>query len=711
MDLTALNQAQYDAVTARQQYIRVIAGAGTGKTRVLTMRLAYLIENYGVAPEKICTITYTNKATNEMKKRIGELLPVGTASPHISTIHSLCVTILRQDIRYLDWPTNFTVMDQDDMRSLIREACQVLNYEFRSLPLTTVLNYIAAKKYQRLDYDTIVAQTHGEPLAVQMAAIYNYYVCRQNEMFALDFDDLIAQTHHLFTAFPVVLAKWQKRFQFYLVDEFQDVENTQYEILQMLARGGNDVFIVGDPDQTIYTFRGANIDLIMDFPQDFSPCTTITLTQNYRSTPLILKAANSVISHNHMRIEKELTAVLPDGPKLLHYTAESSEKEAEWVSQQILQLQKGGLPLHEIAILYRANYLSRPFEKSLMAQQLPYVMYGGIRFFDRAEVKDMLCYLRMMTSADDLALRRIINIPPRQLGTKTMDALFVHARQTNQTMYEAIPSFTAAPAVHHRLLKFREMIETFKATALTMTPDKLLENIFIDSGYRQMLTQKAEDERMENISELISDCNDFFKTFPDSTLDEYLQMTSTITSKQPETNGEYIQMSTCHMAKGLEFDTVFLVGLSEGAFPSNQCIQDGPLAMEEERRLFYVALTRAKYRLCLTESQNYSPLLMQAKLPSRFIDEIDPSCIVHTGSSFILNNLRPLAENNALSQDQTMLASPWKIGDRVNHPIFGSGVVIRCSARAIDVDFGNQRGTKSFTPGHPSLTKDEQEKK
>ncbi len=705
MDLTMLNAAQYQAVTCQNQYVRVIAGAGTGKTRVLTMRLAYLIETYGAAANKICTITYTNKATNEMKKRIGELLGENAGQPHISTIHSLCVTILRADIRYLNWPSNFTVMDQDDTRSLVKEACKMLDYDIKAFNMTTILDYIAAKKYQRLDYDTIVAQTHGQQMGRQLAEIYNYYVSRQNDMYALDFDDLIAQTYHLFTAFPEALAKWQQRFQYYLVDEFQDVENTQYAILKLLAQNGNDIFIVGDPDQTIYTFRGANINLIMQFPSDFEPCQTIVLTENYRSTPTILQAANSVISHNAMRVEKQLTAVRPDGPKLLHYTADSSQQEADWVADKIIKLHADGVPLHDIAILYRSNHLSLPFEKSLMASHLPYVMYGGLRFFDRAEIKDMLSYLRMMTSADDLAFRRIVNVPARGLGTKTMDALFDYARSQHCSMYQAIPSFTAAPAVHHKLLGFSDMIEAFRQTAKDKPLAELCERIFLDSGYRQMLTDSADDERLANVKELINDCAAFTKMYPDSSVDEYLQQTATITSLQPAQSGDFLQMSTCHMAKGLEFDTVFLVAMTEGSFPSQKCLLEGPLALEEERRLCYVALTRAKYRLCLTEAQNYSPLTMKNRLTSRFIDEIDAACIIHTGHNFTLNNLRP-TDQAQLEQTALNPAVRFAVGEKVSHDVFGSGTVIRLTSRSIDVDFGRPRGIKSFVYGHPALHKE-----
>ena len=702
MDLSALNPAQRQAVTSSSQHIRVIAGAGTGKTRVLTMRLAFLVEECGVDPARICTITYTNKATNEMRQRIGRLLgPDAAGRPHISTIHSFCVTVLRQDIRYLGWPTNFTVMDQDDMRTLVRQAYKQLGYDLRTLSQTAALNYIAAKKYQRLDYDTIVAQTHGQAVARQLAEVYNFYVMRQNDMFALDFDDLIAQTHHLFTAFPEVLDRWQRRFQYYLVDEFQDIERTQYEILRLLALSGDDVMVVGDPDQTIYTFRGADINLIMRFPRDFSPCESIVLTDNYRSTPMILTAADSVIAHNFNRVAKKLTPTMADGPKLLHYTALSQEAEAAWVVQQIGQLAKGGLALHDIAILYRANYLSRPFEKELMAAHLPYVMFGGIRFFDRAEVKDMLCYLRLVASGDDLAFQRVANVPPRGLGTKTLDDLYDHARTHGLTMYQAIPSFTAAPAVHHRLLAFRDMIEAFRVAAGQLPIDRLAAAVFLDSGYRAMLEKAQDDERLANVKELIADAAAFAKSYPDSDLAAYLQQTATITAAQPAQTGEYLQMSTCHMAKGLEFDTVFLVGMSEGAFPSQPALQDGVMALEEERRLCYVAMTRARYRLCLTDSQNYSELLMKNKVTSRFIGEIDPSCIIHAGMTFKPSTLRGPDEQPATG---ATLSGPCpSVSTKVSHEVFGVGTVVRVTARDVEVDFGPARGIKSFRRGHPAL--------
>ncbi|MBQ4374304.1 MAG: UvrD-helicase domain-containing protein, partial [Erysipelotrichales bacterium] len=358
-----LNEQQKKAVTTTSRYVRVIAGAGSGKTRVLTMRVGYLIETLGVEPRKIVAITFTNKAANEMKKRIRDQLGERGLGPHISTIHSLCVRILREDIRNLGYPSNFTVLDQDDQKAILREAYKERNLDVKTISFSQMLDYIADCKAMRIDAKRALELSNGYARNIEKAEVYAYYLKRQDEMFALDFDDLLLWTVKLMKKFPPVLEKWQYRFQYILVDEFQDIDAVQYELIRLLAGSANDVYVVGDPDQTIYTWRGANVEIIMNFEKDFQPCETILLTENYRSAPTILNAANSLIKYNRMRVEKELFTRKTEGKKVVHYAAHSEEDEAVYIARKILDIHKKTGTYNEIAVLYRANYLSRSLEK------------------------------------------------------------------------------------------------------------------------------------------------------------------------------------------------------------------------------------------------------------------------------------------------------------------------------------------------------------
>ncbi|MBQ1385852.1 MAG: UvrD-helicase domain-containing protein [Erysipelotrichales bacterium] len=704
-----LNEQQKKAVTTTSRYVRVIAGAGSGKTRVLTMRVGYLIETLGVEPRKIVAITFTNKAANEMKKRIRDQLGERGLGPHISTIHSLCVRILREDIRNLGYPSNFTVLDQDDQKAILREAYKERNLDVKTISFSQMLDYIADCKAMRIDAKRALELSNGYARNIEKAEVYAYYLKRQDEMFALDFDDLLLWTVKLMKKFPPVLEKWQYRFQYILVDEFQDIDAVQYELIRLLAGSANDVYVVGDPDQTIYTWRGANVEIIMNFEKDFQPCETILLTENYRSAPTILNAANSLIKYNRMRVEKELFTRKTEGKKVVHYAAHSEEDEAVYIARKILDIHKKTGTYNEIAVLYRANYLSRSLEKGMRDFHIPYVIYGGIRFYDRAEIKDMLSYLRMLVTADDLALKRVINMPKRGLGQKTQDQLFEIAREKGITMYEAIPHAKLSKAASNSLESFTEMIEGFKKLTETLPLDRLLEHIFESTGYRAMLEKDKEDEKIFNVKELMNDIADFTEQYPDATLSEYLQMVNLYTDRDDTMETDYVQLMTVHAAKGLEFETVFVAGLSEGVFPSDRTIAEGLKGLEEERRLAYVAYTRAKKELILTEPQGFSFVLSKARVASRFIKEIDDRYIEHVGNGYEFGFNRDNAAGQTVSPVNTVAVGPkaekYRNGDRVTHEVFGDGVVIQIKGKSMDVAFAYPFGVKTLMIGHPAIHK------
>ncbi|MBQ1506261.1 MAG: UvrD-helicase domain-containing protein [Erysipelotrichales bacterium] len=708
-----LNEQQSRAVTTTSRYVRVIAGAGSGKTRVLTMRVGYLIETLGVEPKRIVAITFTNKAANEMKKRIQDQLGVKGLGPQISTIHSLCVRILREDIRNLGYPANFTVLDQDDQKSILREAYKVRNLDVKTISFSQMLDYIADCKAMHIDYERAKELSNGFSRNLEKAEVYGYYLKRQDEMFALDFDDLLLWTVKLLKTFPQVLEKWQYRFQYILVDEFQDIDAVQYELIKLLAGSKNDVYVVGDPDQTIYTWRGANVEIIMNFEKDFKPCETILLTQNYRSSPMILNAANSLIQYNRMRVEKELFTNRTKGKKVVHYAAHSEDDEAVYIARKILEIHKKTGTYNDIAVLYRANYLSRSLEKGLRDFHIPYVIYGGIRFYDRAEVKDMLSYLRMLVTADDLAFKRVMNQPKRGLGGKAQDALFDASRKYGCTMYEAIDKAEVTKSALNSLHDFRSMIEGFKSLMGTVPLDQLLEKIFEETGYRAMLEKDKEDEKISNVKEMMNDIESFIMNYPDATLAGYLQMVNLYTEREDEMETEFVQLMTIHAAKGLEFSTVFVAGLSEGVFPSDRTIAEGLKGLEEERRLAYVAYTRAKDELYLTEPQGFSFVLSKARVASRFIKEIDDRYIEHTGNGYEFGFNRNTVTANAPSgsSGQALQAAPalkaekYRNGDRVTHEVFGDGVVISIKGKSMDVAFPFPYGVKTLMMGHPAIHK------
>ena len=709
---SSLNDAQKEAVVAEDKHLRIIAGAGSGKTRVLTMRIAYLIEKMGVFPKNILAITFTNKAAAEMKSRIGAMLGDDLNTVWISTIHSLCMRILREDIAAMGYPKNFTVVDQNDQHQILKEAYKEYGIDKKNLSYGNVLNYIGNCKTERMSPERAMMLASGDYNEENKAKVYDYYEKRLKSIYGLDFDDLILWTVEMFSKFEMIKKKWSNRFEYIHVDEFQDIDKTQYQLIKQLSSVHDNIYVVGDPDQTIYTWRGADVNIIINFEKDFKDTRTIILNQNYRSTNMILSGANSVIKNNKLRVEKDLFTKADDGEKIVHNTLDSLENEAYYVRKEISKLYGDGTKYSNMAVLYRSNYLSRNIEKVLVEAQIPYVIYGGIRFYERAEIKDILSYLRMITQGDDLAFSRIINVPKRGIGQKTLDNILEIAKEHGITMYQVIKDglYTKNKDV---FTSFVRMIERWKEMEKTADLESLLKSVLDDSGYRMYLEKENETERLENFKALVDDIKEYSEIYESSSLDEYLQMISLYTDKENRNEVDAVSLMTIHSAKGLEFDTVFVIGMSEGVFTSERSMSDGIKGLEEERRLAYVAYTRARRKLYLTDSNDFSFVIQSSKNTSRFVNEIDDEYIEHiskVSKPVFKSNTHFFDDLENITVSKRQVAKPQsnetiKKGDHVMHAIFKEGVVIGEKNGFLEIAFAHPHGIKKILKGHPSVKK------
>ena len=706
--LDLLNEKQLEAVTTPSQHVRIIAGAGSGKTRVLTTRIAYLIEEWGIDPTSILAITFTNKAANEMKTRIENMLDGSSLGAHISTIHSFCVRFLRSEIRKENYPSNFTILDADDQKSIIKESYKILNLESKDYPIPKCLDFIANHKcagFTPEDAMSKASNFYGE----NMAKIYKYYDDRCHQLFGLDFDDLLLWSNRILKKYPYVREKWQNMFHYILVDEFQDIDNVQYELINLLSNENTFLYVVGDPDQTIYTWRGADINIIMGFTKKYTDCKTIVLEENYRSTKTILNGANSLIKFNKNRVEKDLFTNNAVGEKIVHFTAADDDREGDYVVRRIKDIIGGGeYSYKDIAVLYRSSYLSRTIEKKLMDSRIPYVIFGGIRFYERAEVKDMLSYLRMITARDDLSCKRVINVPKRGIGSKTLDDLFELARDSHTSIFNSIDVFEGSTKTKNTLSNFKKMVETWIDKSVNMTLEQIFQMVFEESGYRDMLElsdDPKDEERLDNVKELMNDVVNFANSNPETKLEDYLSQVALYTDMQTSNNTDYVSLMTIHAAKGLEFDNVFVIGMSENIFPSARTLEEGVRGLEEERRLAYVAFTRAREHLYLSDNNGYSYSSAMTKQTSRFIKEIDEEYIQKIGMNLVAERTyKPEATGFTVSK-----TSKYKVGDIMIHDAFGEGVLIKLSDDGLygDIAFPYPHQVKRVALSFPKLHKKE----
>lgn len=711
MDLDKLlNKNQKEAATYFDSHLRIIAGAGSGKTRVVTYRIAYLIDEVGIDPRKILAITFTNKAANEMKDRVVKLLGYHALGSLICTIHSLCVRILRQHINVINYPSNFTIMDEEDQKALIKKIYNNLQIDAKTISIKSMIATISNFKMADIDPQRALELAGSFQGEIKKAKVYQAYLEYQENHFLLDFDDLLLKTVYIFENYPDVLEKWQYRFQYIHVDEFQDVGSIEYRLVKLLSKKAITC-VVGDPDQTIYSFRGANVNYILDFDKDFKPCKTVILNQNYRSTGNILNISNCLIRKNVNRLEKDLYTEATGGSEVIHYTAKSEQDEAEYICGEIEKIINtvDGVNYRNFAILYRANYLSRTIEQALILHGIDYRIFGGLKFFSRKEIKDALCYLQLVSTGEDLAFERIINVPSRGIGKKTMENIQAIALANHVSLYEALTLYSdqikLTAKAKKEIKNLVQAIETAKQSKLPL--NEMFENLMNDTGYIEMLSKNLEENRINNIQELKHSIYEFENQNPElATVENYLQEIALYTDNESDDDSQYVSLMTIHMAKGLEFDYVFVLGLSEGIFPSFRSISESDEGIEEERRLAYVAFTRAKKQLYLTDSEGFSFVTDSPKVASRFVDEVGKEGIKHLGtrprfktSNYVNTNMtkEELVGNNQVKD--------WAVGDFVMHDTFGKGVVVKVNGKTLDIAFELPAGLKTLMAGHKALKK------
>ena len=524
-----LNKNQKAAATYLDSHLRIIAGAGSGKTRVITYRIAYLIQDVGIDPRSILAITFTNKAANEMKERVNDIVGIMGSSTLICTIHSFCVRLLRQHINVLNYPSNFTIMDEEDQKSLIKKLYTQMEIDSKVISIKSMINTISAYKVARVSPQRAIELAGSFSGELKKAQVYQEYEKYKEDHFLLDFDDLLLKAVYILDNYPEILEKWQRKFQYIHVDEFQDVGEIEYHLVHLLSKYAT-VCVVGDPDQTIYSFRGADVHFILDFDKDFKPSHTIVLDQNYRSTGNILNISNNLIRKNRNRLEKDLYTEQTGGHEVIHYIGKSEEEEANWIASQIEDIvsHEEGANYRDIAILYRANYLSRVIEQVLIKRGIDYRIFGGLKFFNRKEVKDALSYLRLVCSQEDLAFERIINVPSRGIGKKTLENIQMVALNYQVSLYEALTLHSDEIRLSTKSKKeIRVLVEAIEKARNSKLPlHEMFENLIIDVGYIEMLKNDLEDNRIDNIHELQCSIYDFEQANEETATLELLIMVS-----------------------------------------------------------------------------------------------------------------------------------------------------------------------------------------
>lgn len=637
--LDALNEPQRQAVMATDGPLLILAGAGSGKTRVLTHRTAYLIEECGVNPYNIMAITFTNKAAGEMRERIDQMVGYGSESIWVCTFHSTCVRILRRYIDRLGFGTNFTIYDSDDQKTLMKDICKRLEIDTKMYKEKMFLSAISSAKDELIDPIEFETRAAGDYVKRKQAQVYREYQQALKQNNALDFDDLIMKTVELFKLDKEVLASYQDRFRYIMVDEYQDTNTAQFELIRLLALKYQNLCVVGDDDQSIYKFRGANIYNILNFEHHFPDATVIKLEQNYRSTQNILDAANAVIANNQRRKEKRLWTDNGAGDKITFEQLDTAAEEADFVARDIARrVRKGEYQYKDCAILYRTNAQSRLFEERFITANIPYKIFGGVNFYARKEVKDLLAYLKTIDNGqDDLAVRRIINIPKRGIGAASINKVALYAQEQEISFYDALCVAEQVPGLGKAAAKIRPFvlfIQSMKAKAKLLSVADLLQEVIETTGYVRELEAEGTDEaeaRIENIDELISKAVDYAEGEEAPTLNGFLENVALVADIDSfDENSDYVVLMTLHSAKGLEFPNVYLAGLEDGLFPSYMSItsDNSQAEIEEERRLAYVGITRAKKNLTITSARvRMVRGQTQYGKVSRFVREIPPELL------------------------------------------------------------------------------------
>ncbi|PLR81301.1 DNA helicase PcrA [Bacillus canaveralius] len=715
--LTGLNPEQQNAVKATKGPLLIMAGAGSGKTRVLTHRIAYLMVEKGVNPYNILAITFTNKAAREMRDRISKMMGGAADDIWISTFHSMCVRILRRDIDRIGFNRNFTILDTTEQLSVIKGILKAKNIDPKKFDPRAILGSISSAKNELIDSEEY-SNTAGGFYEQVVSDVYEEYQRRLRKNQALDFDDLIMKTILLFKRVPEVLEYYQRKFQYIHVDEYQDTNKAQYTLVKLLAERFENLCCVGDSDQSIYRWRGADIANILSFEKDYPNAKVILLEQNYRSTKKILSAANGVIAKNANRKPKNLWTENDEGNKIYYFRADSEQGEAQFVAGKIKEMvDSDKRKPSEIAILYRTNAQSRVMEEVLLKSTIDYSIVGGIKFYDRKEIKDMLAYLRLIANPDDdISLQRVINVPKRGIGGTSVDKIAEFAAMHDLSMYqalEAVDLIGLSPKITKAAAEFRDLIENYTRQQEYLSVTELVEEILAKSGYREMLQLEKSIEaqsRLENLDEFMSVTKNFEETNEDKSLIAFLTDLALVADidklDDDGKKADAVVLMTLHSAKGLEFPVVFLIGLEEGVFPHSRSLME-EAEMEEERRLAYVGITRAEQELFLTNAQmrtlfgrtNMNP-------PSRFIKEIPVDLLeglqpaAKAGSPFAAPSRQPMRQPvmRPVITSTGGEQADWKVGDKAEHGKWGTGTVVSVKGEGesteLDIAFPSPIGIK-----------------
>lgn len=692
--LTGLNKEQQQAVQHTEGPLLILAGAGSGKTKVLTVRIAHLLAQ-GVNPYEILAITFTNKAAKEMKSRVEGLVGDVANRIWLSTFHSFCAKFLRFELdNFLGYNSNFTIYDTSDSQAVIKAALKALNLDDKYYPVGAMIGAISDAKNKLLFASDFRKQAR-DFYQQKVADVYEYYERELRKNNALDFDDLLLVAVKLLQSNEAVLDKYSKRFRYVMIDEYQDTNHAQYLLAKLLASYWKNIAVVGDADQSIYAWRGADIQNILDFEKDYPNCTSIKLEQNYRSTKIILDAANAVIENNEGRPKKNLWTDKTEGAKIQHFTAQSEHEEAAFIGDTIAKKHDiHGVPYGDMAILYRTNAQSRVLEEALIKRALPYTMVGGTKFYDRKEIKDVLAYLRVLYNPfDDLSLLRIINVPKRSIGATTVAKLQDYARANGTSLFMTLTQLhlvdTIKGKTKEKLEEFGILIFTLVAEMEDKTVLDILESILDRTGYLAQLEESTDPQdqaRAENIGELLSVAKDFQDTNPTGTVEDFLEQVALVNDVDSfEQEESKVTLMTLHAAKGLEFPIVFLGGLEEGLFPHSRTLMN-PEEIEEERRLAYVGITRAEKELYISNATTRTVFgRTSSYLPSRFIDEIPEELVDglrakrkvpddikrHVPQHMSVTSrpvTKPIVRNEVIAD--------WKVGDTAIHSKWGNGKVI-----------------------------------
>ncbi len=701
-----LNPMQKKAVLATEGPVLVLAGAGSGKTRVLTHRIAYLVEEKGILLYNILAITFTNKAAKEMKKRVEELLKGYYRDIWISTFHSACVRILRMDIDKLGYEKNFVIYDTTDQQVVMKECLKTLNLDDKTFQPRAVLGEIGRAKDQLISPSEYISEFGNDFRNQKISELYKMYQDKLRSNNALDFDDLIMKTVQLFQTNPTVLNYYQNKFKYILVDEFQDTNMAQYTLISLLARSHGNLCVVGDDDQSIYGWRGADIRNILGFEKDFPNSQVIKLEQNYRSTKNILQAANMVVSNNKDRKAKKLWTDNEEGEIIQYYCANNEYDEADFIASSIEKINiNEGRPYCDFAVLYRTNAQSRALEEILMKRGIPYKIYSGTRFYDRKEIKDILSYLRTIENpVDDVSVKRVINTPKRGIGAKSIEKFEEYADKRDDSFFNSLLDVHSIESqttrVKNQTDKFTDLIMSLRENKDKMTITEIVEEIYESSGYIDVLMaeEKVEAEsRIENLKEFLSLTKDFDENSEIKTLEEFLARTSLETTLDGDDEENTVTLMTLHSAKGLEFPIVFIPGMEESIFPSFMSIKEDK--EEEERRLCYVGITRAMERLYMTHAMQrtlygktgYNPI-------SRFMGEIPENLITIDGAYRRKKQVKKMQTSPLFTgammhrkkeSKQALDTNQIKTGTKIKHPKFGVGTVVSVAGETLTIAFPN----------------------